>query len=1129
MRALVNQLQTVVAWPVQALAHMNEEDACLHDEVFGTAFGTEQQCAQQDGDKRGWGQKRGQKRSVSPNVPSEYEDGEADDESDESSHGQETERHGDEEEDGHDEKRLRKKRGFVPDRSLPNAETTHCPTLLSASLTKHSAKFSPPLYLDGQSVANMDHYRDCMLLDKHPDETGLHWYTWVSATHDNCYYDGSDMVFYRRVLDVLDKMPDDSDAVRAIASVKACMIRLTQGRWEENEYGDVEESVEWLDTSTRMRIKVHVPLMKLQPSIDMRYEEEAQRSDRSLIFTTETGDLIIGTARYRHDHKSILLATQLCIEYKEDDHHDQRLTFCYEDGVSKMKLARVHCDKNDSEEEVLLHTLVSPDATRSLLCLQEYNESELTHARLEHAPRYVLPVWPALVAASCRKKPLDHELWVSLLIRHVGDKMRHDTPNAEEGMPTTWVWSMEDLWHNNEAAVRTNLKAAATEMCDLVSALPGKKVYGDVLLYAHKEYQSHLPKKESDGNGDADDEDAGGERKEEGEDGGEGEGDEEDEGWAGEGEEGDEEDEGGAGEGEPISPALAKIVKDGDIDLQSIYFRLHAKSFSVQMSNNNRFLEARVSTLLPWISERGFATSFQETMSVAWKNGVQDFFRPYAWHQPTPLDRVCSRLPYELADDPATPEDIAALEKFVISERYQELLFNDRAVALREADKDAIMFLGDPSVMAEANIRVHVGPYDKSTNSFGSRCGKNLRLTMLKSVYCHLLDDAKGAGFLSHAMVPGKAYSMFSGIEFKLGMWVDEAQNASVSQLKLGSNGMQPWNPGLVLKLAPGSERSTFQYRVEHGKEKTVKLKLQAINVSSNKINIPNNPGFASKTEASPYPRIGKSTQEEVDQSCKPAFLIRKECIDFVKKGRGVLARYFVNRALAITKDARSAHPRTQKHMEATETILSITGIDNSLCSGEANAQLSEFADDWLHPCDGQSHGSKGKLMDLSEDHVDWPKRFQTGGGHRCYCTGKPTGKACHFTVSAFATRLESHKPHVFEYFVKRANQTAILTTQLQRALGLEDLLHLKKANAYPRGAIFGWTLREQHTTEEDEAVNREPVAAATTQGVGPSCSSDQPVQLEIARAPPLPFTLESMKSRVRQTTFTRTSSSRSD
>ena len=968
-------------------------------------------------------------------------------------------------------KRLRTERGFISKRTSSRADDQSCPALLSCTLTKHSAKFSPPLRIDGEYIANMDYYRDAMLLDRFPGEDTPAWYVWASCTHESSY-DGSDMVILARVLDVMKHVDIQPhlNAFEEFQQITLCMEQLVGGRWATNDFGDEHESDDWDEASTRLRIMFHVPLMKRQEEVDLRYEEETEHTTAA-IFTTEAGDLVIGTDRYRRQRESILFSTELRVEFQADDDYDLHLSFAYESEEPWMTLKRYSrtLEPNEGDYE-LLCVPTSPEPTRNLLYLPEWSESDLSRARLKHAPTYISPVWPALVAASVRKKPPDNELWVSLLIRHVGEKVRYDTPDAEEGSPTTWVWDFRQLWHSNEPAVRTVLKAAATELCDLAASLPEKKIYGDVLLRAYHEYKGYIPvpKKLSDADadddgGDNEDNDNNEDDNEDGDDGGGNQGDDNDadDGGGNQGDDNDADDESGFGLLQPVSPALQEILTNGEMDIKAVYFSMRNKTFTTSMSNNNRFLEARVSTLLPWVSERGFAASFQETMSVAWQNGVQDFFPPYAWHQPTPLDRVCSRLPYYLAPDPKTPEEITALEKFVITDRYEELLFRDRAVALREADKDAVMFLGDPSVMAEANIRVHVGPYDGATRSFGSRAGKNLRLTMLKQVYCNLLDDAKGAGFLSLAMVPGKAYSMFSGIEFKLGVWVDEAQNATSKH-----RGVQPWNPGLVLKLAPGSERSTFQYRVEHGKEKTVKLKLQAINVSSNQVNIPCNPGFISKTEASPYPRIGKSTMADVEAARAAgidAFLIRNECLDTVKQGREKLARYYVNRAIAIKTDATKAHPRTQQHIDATATILACSGSHDLLDEQEAISQLTQITDEWLRPCDG------GRAqLDFNEDRVDWPKRFQLAGSRRCYCNAA-TGKACHFTVTAFAARLEAERNDIFAYYVRRANQTATLTQRLQKCLGLDDVPP-KKANAYPRGAIWGWTLQPQALDEQ--AVN---------------------------------------------------------
>ena len=58
--------------------------------------------------------------------------------------------------------------------------------------------------------------------------------------------------------------------------------------------------------------------------------------------------------------------------------------------------------------------------------------------------------------------------------------------------------------------------------------------------------------------------------------------------------------------------------------------------------------------------------------------------------------------------------------------------------------------------MSQANIRVHVGPYNEQERSFGSRTGKNLRLAMLQGVYSHLLDDTQKSNLLTLKMQAGK-------------------------------------------------------------------------------------------------------------------------------------------------------------------------------------------------------------------------------------------------------------------------------------------------------------------------------------------------------------------------------------
>jgi hypothetical protein len=637
-------------------------------------------------------------------------------------------------------KRLRTERGFVTTPTqATSAPIQSSPALLSSTLTKHSAHLSPPLFDDktGTLRANMDHFRDSMLLDCMPSKGNERaWYEWVSAARRDRHYDGSDVVFLQRALRALEALTGEaSDATTAL---RECMDLIVAGAV------DAEEQPAWSDAVARMRIMLHLPLMKRQPCVDLRYDEAAERP-KTAIYTTEAGELVIDTHRYRRDRAAdLLLRTQVRFEYKCDDECDQHLTFCYTNGAPEMKLVHVGTDGASS---VVFSIAAPSEETRNLLYLPEWSESELTKARREHAPDYVCPVWPALVAASVRVKPMDHELWVSLLARHVGETVRHDVPYCEEeGAPTTWVWDVRKLWRANEYDVRTILKAAATELCDLVAGITSKRNYGRILLAAVEAYRWHMPvvkKKKDDcgeGGGDGNGGEGGGDGNggEGGEEGNGDEGGEEgngDEGNGGDGNGGEGGEEGNGDEGgedanggleylvslgvdvTPIDQDLVEAIKL--LDLRSVSGTLQSKTFSVQMSNNNRFLEARISTLLPWVAESGFAASFQELLAVAWQNGVQDFYAPYAFHQPTPLDRVCNRLPYELAPRPADATEEAALETLVIDQRYSIMFFN-RDVAKREADKDAVRFLGDCSVMPEANIRLHLGPYDPNINKFGS-------------------------------------------------------------------------------------------------------------------------------------------------------------------------------------------------------------------------------------------------------------------------------------------------------------------------------------------------------------------------------------------------------------------------
>ena len=149
----------------------------------------------------------------------------------------------------------------------------------------------------------------------------------------------------------------------------------------------------------------------------------------------------------------------------------------------------------------------------------------------------------------------------------------------------------------------------------------------------------------------------------------------------------------------------------------------------------------------------------------------------------------------------------------------------------------------------------HMGGGDVRAGGARMRNGCVVAIATLKNVFEGLLNSDFKPGFLSMKMEPGKAYSMFKGIEHSHALWIDEAQDKQNGD----ESKVESWNVGHVLKIATGSKSSTFQYRSEYGKEKTVTLKVQSINVSSNKINLPDNPGIRTKLEASPYTRCSAS------------------------------------------------------------------------------------------------------------------------------------------------------------------------------------------------------------------------------------------------------------------------------
>jgi len=252
---------------------------------------------------------------------------------------------------------------------------------------------------------------------------------------------------------------------------------------------------------------------------------------------------------------------------------------------------------------------------------------------------------------------------------------------------------------------------------------------------------------------------------------------------------------------------------------------------------------------------------------------------------------------------------------------------------------------------------------------------------------------------------------------------------------------------------------------LEHGKEKTVQLKLQAINVSSNKFRIPNNPGIRSKLEVSPYPNLGFYTDEEVDKAKRHnpgAFLIDSKMLDVVTANPGKVARYFIERTKAIQQSSTAAHPRSQAIKEATAQLLDNCTVGTKK-SGAYTAEMAEEAVFYLaarriKPCTGGDK-TQPQLNCFDECARNWAfNNFQIAkkGKDNCFCKAKNANDACHLRIESFSSQLKFAAPKAFAYY-----QTKSKVNALQRALNIDERVipDKKMGGGKHRNVIFGFQL----------------------------------------------------------------------
>ena len=163
--------------------------------------------------------------------------------------------------------------------------------------------------------------------------------------------------------------------------------------------------------------------------------------------------------------------------------------------------------------------------------------------------------------------------------------------------------------------------------------------------------------------------------------------------------------------------------------------------------------------------------------------------------------------------------------------------------------------------------------------------------------------------------------------------------------------------------------------------------------------------------------------------------------------------------------DPMCAHPRSEAIEKATKEFeqraIKLTegkGFTNIL---SADKKLKEFCDQELALCKNFPLNMTDKE---DEEHTsDTLQQYQDT--KKCACS-KATF-ACHFKVDKFAQMLKEHDRELFQFYVKKANQTEQLVKGIQRVHGLE-VKAIEKTNKYKNNAVFGLYIACDQNAEDD-------------------------------------------------------------
>ena len=162
---------------------------------------------------------------------------------------------------------------------------------------------------------------------------------------------------------------------------------------------------------------------------------------------------------------------------------------------------------------------------------------------------------------------------------------------------------------------------------------------------------------------------------------------------------------------------------------------------------------------------------------------------------------------------------------------------------------------------------------------------------------------------------PDKNNHGFQGLEKSTAHWITDA-----SATKRDSAALKQWGD-LVKKLWAGGAPSAFPVTTKYKDKALVIPRSNAVYVSAQRLNIGDDVGIWRRLEPSPYPRVAniKENQSLIDMGVPsfemdPNFIKTADNMD--KEERGKHMRYLVDRAIAILKDSKAAHPPTEKHTE---------------------------------------------------------------------------------------------------------------------------------------------------------------------------------------------------------------------